>query len=123
MRNVNTPTTQASANRPEECRAGARRSQRAQDGANSLLDMMSDLTYIECQDGSQGQTVVVASRGSENAAVLEGSAPRSRLLASEITAWGKAGDATFEADARDWSAMSRITDCGRDFDVANRIPD
>ena len=87
-----------------------------------ILDYMSNLTYIECQNGSQGQTVVVASRGSENAAVLEGSAPRSRLLASTVTAWREACDATLKANAGDRATMSRVADCGRDFDVANRIP-
>ena len=71
--------------------------------------MMSDLTYIKYQDGSQRQTAVVASRGSENTPVFEGSAPRSRLLASAVAAWGNARDASFEADAHDWGALSRIT--------------
>ncbi len=55
--------------------------------------------------------------------VFEGSAPRNRLLASAVSAWGKAGDATFETDARDWGALSRITDRGRGLDVAHRLPD
>ena len=84
---------------------------------------MSDLTYIEYQDGSQRQTAVVASRGSENTPVFEGSAPRCRLLASTVAAWGKARDASFEADARDWGALSRITDRGRGLDVTHRLPD
>ena len=56
----------------------------------------------------------MAPRGSENAAVFEGSAPRSRVPAAAVTAWGKARDATFEANAGDWGTMSRITDRGGD---------
>ncbi len=86
------------------------------------LDAMSFLTYIESQDGSQGQAAGMAPRGSENATVVEGGAALGRIFVAAVTACGEADHAAFEADARDWAAMSRVTSCGRRLDMAHRVP-